>query len=87
MYFDFETINSPIIVFNGCKPYQQIITQVSIIIDHNTKEKISTLTCKNLIVDTQKLDLNWFKSIVDSLLENIKNPTNIVSLFIIKLLK
>lgn len=73
IYFDFETLNSCLAPIDFCRPYQQIITQVSIIANHN-QEKIANLKCENLIVDPQNINISWFKKIIDKILENVTNP-------------
>lgn len=73
IYFDFETLNSCLAPFDHCYPYRQIVTQVSIIANHNY-DKIENLKCNNFIIDPQKIDTIWFKKIVDKILENVANP-------------
>lgn len=73
IYFDFETLNSCLAPIDFCRPYQQIITQVSIIANHN-QEKIANLKCENLIIDPKNINISWFKKIIDKILENVTNP-------------
>ena len=73
IYFDFETLNSCLAPIDNCYPYRQIVTQVSIIANHN-QQKIENLKCKNFIIDTQKISVSWFKKIIDEILENVDNP-------------
>lgn len=73
IYFDFETINSCLAPIDNCYPYQQIVTQVSIIANHS-QQKIENLKCKNFIIDPRKINISWFKKIIDEILENIDNP-------------
>lgn len=64
VYFDFETVNTAIRAYDHTLPFRQIITQSSVIVDHNDG---SDLDCQNLIVDPANVDENWFRKIVDSL--------------------
>ena len=73
IYFDFETLNSCLSPIDKCYPYQQIVTQVSIIANHS-QQRIENLKCKNFIIDPQKISISWFKKIIDEILENIDNP-------------
>lgn len=73
IYFDFETLNSCLAPINDCYPYRQIVTQVSIIANHD-QTKIKNLKSKNFIIDPQKIDISWFKKIIDKILENVDNP-------------
>lgn len=66
VYFDFETISSPIGVIDNSLPFMQIVTQCSII-KSTKKDKMKDLVCNNLIIDPKKIDINWFKKIIDSL--------------------
>ena len=66
VYFDFETINSPIRVIDNSLPFMQIVTQCSII-TWNQKQKVEDLKCNNLIRDPKKIDIQWFKKVIDSL--------------------
>ena len=72
IYFDFETLNSCVAPIDNCYPYQQIVTQVSIIANHN-QMGIENLKCNNFIVDPQKINTSWFKKIIDKILENVDN--------------
>ena len=73
IYFDFETLNSCLAPIDNCYPYQQIVTQVSIIANHS-QQRIGDLKCKNFIIDPQKISISWFKKIIDEILENVDNP-------------
>lgn len=66
VYFDFETINSAIRVIDNSLPFMQIVTQCSIIKSQENDDQ-SKLTCENLIIDPKKIDISWFKKIIDSL--------------------
>lgn len=69
VYFDFETLNSALAAFDGCYPYKQVVVQASIIKDHGDGKLIS----KNLICDPKNITIDWFKKIIDSILDNIDN--------------
>lgn len=64
VYFDFETINTATRAFQNTLPFRQIVTQSSVIIDNGEQQP---LVCNNLIADPIKIDVEWFKAIVDSL--------------------
>lgn len=66
VYFDFETINSPIRPIDNCLPFMQIITQCSIIIDDQTKN-VKDLDCNNIVIDPLNISIDCFKNIVDAL--------------------
>ncbi|MGL4948592.1 MAG: DUF2779 domain-containing protein [Mycoplasma sp.] len=67
VYFDFETISSPFRPINNCLPFAQIITQCSIIKDHNDGVKIADLECSNLLFDPLNITIQNFKDLVDDL--------------------
>lgn len=64
VYFDFETINPAIRVVNNSLPFMQIVTQCSILVNHNDGMKQQ---CNNLMGDPAKLSINFFKEIIDNL--------------------
>ncbi|MDE7075216.1 MAG: DUF2779 domain-containing protein, partial [Malacoplasma sp.] len=66
VYFDFETINSPIRVIDNSLPFMQIVTQCSII-KATKKDKPENLKCENLIIDPKKITIKWFENIIDKL--------------------
>lgn len=66
IYFDFETINSPIRVIDNSLPFMQIVTQCSII-KATKKDKPENLKCENLIIDPKKINIEWFEKIIDKL--------------------
>ena len=66
VYFDFETINSPIRVIDDSLPFMQIVTQCSII-KSTQKDDQSKLTCDNLIKDPKNINISWFQEIIDAL--------------------
>ncbi|MGL4950356.1 MAG: DUF2779 domain-containing protein [Mycoplasma sp.] len=67
VYFDFETISSPIKPIDYCLPFAQIITQCSIVKDHNDGTKIADLKCDNLLFDPLRIKVQDFKDLVDTL--------------------
>ena len=67
VYFDFETLNSSIRVIDNSLPFMQIITQCSIIVDHNDGTDGKDLKCNNILLDPKEITINDFKNIVDSL--------------------
>ncbi len=67
VYFDFETINIATRVIDNTFPFMQIITQCSIIKDHDDGTNIKDLTCNNIVIDPLNINLNEFKKIVDEL--------------------
>ncbi len=67
VYFDFETINSPIRPIDHCLPFMQILTQCSIIIDDNDGTAVKDLQCNNIVIDPLHIKINDFKNIVDNL--------------------
>lgn len=66
VYFDFETISSPIRVIDNSLPFMQIVTQCSII-KSTANSQIENLICDNLIIDPKNININWFKQIIDSI--------------------
>ncbi|MDE6429466.1 MAG: DUF2779 domain-containing protein, partial [Malacoplasma sp.] len=66
VYFDFETINSPIRVIDNSLPFMQIVTQCSII-KATKKDKPENLKCENLIIDPKEINTKWFENIIDKL--------------------
>ncbi len=67
VYFDFESINPCIRVIDNSLPFTQIVTQNSVIIDHNNG--LENLVCNNMMIDPNNVDINWFKAIIDSLFQ------------------
>ncbi len=67
VYFDFETINSPIRPIDNCLPFMQILTQCSVIIDDNDGTPVKDLKCNNIVIDPLNITLQDFKHVVDSL--------------------
>lgn len=67
VYFDFETINTPIRVIDNSLPFMQVVTQCSIIKFDTKKDKLENLECDNLIVDPLKINLVWFKNVIDEI--------------------
>lgn len=65
VYFDFETLNTSIRPIDNCFPFNQIVTQCSIIKDDGTG--IENVNCDNLIIDPTSIDLNWYKKVIDSI--------------------
>jgi len=65
VYFDFETINTSIRPLNNCVPFMQIVTQCSII--KNLGNENDNSKCINLCIDPLKINLNYFKEIIDEL--------------------
>lgn len=68
VYFDFETINPSIRVVDNSLPFTQIVTQNSVIIDHGNG--INNLFCNNMMIDPNKIDTNWFKSVIDAIYQS-----------------
>ncbi len=68
VYFDFESINPGIRVIDNSFPFTQVVTQCSIIVDHGNG--IEDEICKNMMIDPNNIDINWFKSIIDSIYQN-----------------
>lgn len=64
VYFDFETINPAIRVIDKSLPFMQIVTQCSILVNHNDGIKQQ---CNNLMGDPANLNINFFKEIIDNL--------------------
>lgn len=73
VYFDFETINTPIRVVNNSLPFMQIVTQCSIIKHDSENEDIAKMVCNNLIIDPTKIDIQWFKDVVDGIYYHSEN--------------
>lgn len=67
VYFDFETINSPIRPIDDCLPFMQILSQCSVIIDNNDGTPVDQLKCNNIVIDPKHIDVNLFKGVVDAL--------------------
>ncbi len=67
VYFDFETINSSIRAIDDSLPFMQIVTQCSILKDHGSS--IDKEECNNLVIDPLKINIAWFKQIIDDLYE------------------
>lgn len=67
VYFDFETLNPPIGVIDNSLPFMQIVTQCSIIKYNESTDKMEDLTCNNMIIDPQKIELSWFKDVIDNI--------------------
>ncbi|MGL4952045.1 MAG: DUF2779 domain-containing protein [Mycoplasma sp.] len=67
VYFDFETISSPFRPIDNCLPFAQIITQCSIIKDHNDGTRIADLECSNLLFDPKNITIQNFKDLIDEL--------------------
>jgi hypothetical protein len=63
VYFDFESINPPVAVIDNSLPFQQIVTQCSLIIQQGSEYK----KAKNLICDPKNITIDFFKEIIDSL--------------------
>ncbi len=68
VYFDFETINPSIRVLDHTLPFTQIVTQNSVIIDHG--DGINNLVCNNMMIDPNEININWLKSIIDSIFQS-----------------
>lgn len=66
VYFDFETINTAIRAIDKSYPFNQIVTQCSIIKDDGNG--IDNKGCINLIIDPKKIDLEWYKIVVDNII-------------------
>ncbi|MCV3728286.1 DUF2779 domain-containing protein [Ureaplasma miroungigenitalium] len=66
VYFDFESINTAIRVYDQTYAFTQIITQNSVIVRHESDD-LEQLNCTNLMCDPLKIDRQWFKDVVDSL--------------------
>lgn len=66
IYFDFESINTAIRNVDNSLPFNQIVTQCSII-KWFEDENIKDLTCQNLIIDPKEINTNWFKEIIDKI--------------------
>lgn len=80
VYFDFETVNTAIRVIDRSLPFTQVVTQCSIIKeDINKPETLKNQKCENLIIDPLKVDIEWYKEIVDKLYDGpeIDNDGNI----------
>lgn len=66
VYFDFESINTAIRPMDNVFPFNQIITQNSIVKTKNYYEEYFT---EDMIVDPININLTWIKSIIDHLYE------------------
>lgn len=66
VYFDFESINTAIRPMDNVYPFNQTITQNSIV---KTKNFYDEYYCEDMIKDPKYLDVNWIKSIIDNLYE------------------
>ncbi|MCV3743352.1 DUF2779 domain-containing protein [Ureaplasma sp. ES3154-GEN] len=66
VYFDFESINTAIRVFDNTFAFTQIITQNSVIV-YEPSVAYENLECNNMMCDPKKITVQWFKDIVDSL--------------------
>lgn len=69
VYFDFETINTPIRPIDHCYPFMQIVTQCSIVKDHQDETPVNELKCKNILFDPANIRVDDFKQMVDCLFE------------------
>lgn len=69
VYFDFETISSPIRPINNCLPYSQIITQCSIIKDHKDNTPYCDMQSNNILFDPSNITIKDFKDLIDALYE------------------
>ena len=67
VYFDFESINTAIRPMDNVYPFNQIITQNTVI---KTKNYYEEFFNENMIIDPLNIDLNWIKSIIDTLYED-----------------
>lgn len=65
VYFDFESINLAIAPIDNIPPFTQVVNQVSVIFDDNTK-KFSEIKSNNILIDPISLDKNSFKKIIDA---------------------
>ncbi|MGL4647700.1 MAG: UU173 family protein [Mycoplasmoidaceae bacterium] len=66
LYFDFESINTAIRNADHALPFNQIVSQCSLI-EWKKDQKIDDLKCENLIIDPKFIDVLWFKKIIDHL--------------------
>lgn len=73
VYFDFETINTPIRVIDNSLPFMQIVTQCSIIKYDSEIEKLENVICDNLIIDPININIEWFKKVVDGIYYHSEN--------------
>lgn len=64
VYFDFESIDPAIPPLDGAIPLNHTVTQNSII---KTKNYYEIESVENMIIDPQKISIEWLKSIVDKL--------------------
>jgi hypothetical protein len=67
VYFDFETINLATRIVDNTLPFEQIVNQVSIIIDDGDGVTAKT-KCENILFDPQAINEKSFKQIVDKIL-------------------
>ncbi|MGL5640101.1 MAG: DUF2779 domain-containing protein [Mycoplasmoidaceae bacterium] len=77
VYFDFESINTAIRNIDNSLPFNQIVTQCSII-KWFENEEIENLKCDNLIIDPKNINTNWFKEIIDKIYTNQDNISYVV---------
>lgn len=77
VYFDFETINTPIRVIDNSLPFMQVVTQCSIIKYDDNKDELENLKCDNLIIDPQKINIEWFKKVVDGIFWETNNNESV----------
>ena len=66
VYFDFESINTAIRPMDNVYPFNQIITQNTVI---KTKNFYDIYFNDNMIIDPLNINLEWIKSIIDTLYE------------------
>ncbi|MGL5591570.1 MAG: DUF2779 domain-containing protein [Mycoplasmoidaceae bacterium] len=66
VYFDFESINTAIRNVDNSLPFNQIVTQCSII-KLFENEKLDEIKCNNLIIDPKKINTDWFKKVIDEI--------------------
>ncbi|MGL4617233.1 MAG: DUF2779 domain-containing protein [Mycoplasmoidaceae bacterium] len=77
VYFDFESINTAIRNVDNSLPFNQIVTQCSII-KWFENEELSDLNCDNLIIDPKNIHKNWFKEIINKIYVNKDNISYVV---------
>lgn len=62
IYYDFETISLPFALFYPCKPFSQIVVQMSLIKIKNGIEEVN-----NIVLDPKKFHTDQLKDIIDAL--------------------
>ncbi|MGL5245958.1 MAG: DUF2779 domain-containing protein [Mycoplasmoidaceae bacterium] len=77
VYFDFESLNTAIRNVDNSLPFNQIVTQCSIIKWFENK-KIDELKCDNLIIDPKIIDTKWFKKVIDKIYVDRDNVSYVV---------